>query len=115
MSKIKNQHYVPKFYLKNFLNSSGKIFVFDKSTGKIFGTNVENVANENYFYDISELDEKTGIDQFLEKHFHPLETKISELLKKLIDELRSKTFKKYNKVNKGRAINIFYLSAFENT
>jgi hypothetical protein len=40
MNKVKNQHYVPRFYLKNFTNSDDKIFVFDITSDKVFQTAV---------------------------------------------------------------------------
>lgn len=49
--KVKNQHYVPRFYLRNF-TCRGTIQCFDKITGKVFPTGVEAVAAENAFYDL---------------------------------------------------------------
>jgi hypothetical protein len=97
MNKIKNQHYVPRFYLKNFINSKDKVFVYDKFVKRVFESKVKNIANENYFYDIDLLDEITGVDQFLEKYFHPLESKISKLLVELIEDLKNKNFIKLSR------------------
>lgn len=55
MSKVKNQHLVPKLYLKNFSNSKVKpwpIYVFDKPKQESFATNITNIATEKYYYDI---------------------------------------------------------------
>jgi Protein of unknown function (DUF4238) len=49
---VKNQHYVPQFYLREFAESNEQLYVYDKRTDKIFPTHVKNVAHESYFYDI---------------------------------------------------------------
>lgn len=52
MQKVKNQHYVPRRSLSRFADQDGKVWVFNKSTGKKFKTEVENVACEKYLYDV---------------------------------------------------------------
>lgn len=53
--KRKKQHYIPKFYLKNFslYNNNKKIGIYNLEN-KIFITNgdLKNQAKENYFYDL---------------------------------------------------------------
>lgn len=49
---VKNQHYIPQFYLKRFGNN-GKIDFYDRQKRKfILNTNVKNFASERFFYDI---------------------------------------------------------------
>lgn len=96
MNRIENQHYVSRFYLKNF-SINDKVFVFDKSNNKTFFSNIKNVANENYFYDDPVLDKITGKNQFLEKYFHPLETNTAKYILKLIEELDEGNFSKLDK------------------
>jgi hypothetical protein len=52
MNIVKNQHYVPRFYLERFAFEEEQIHVFDKTSGRCFPNNVKNVACEKYFYDI---------------------------------------------------------------
>lgn len=52
MGKVKNQHYVPRSYLKYFSNKKGQIWVFDKEVDKVFRSNITNIASQRYFYDI---------------------------------------------------------------
>jgi len=92
MSRVKNQHYVPRFYLKNFCKKHEQIAVFDKVTQKSYYTSISNVANEKYFYDDEKVDEATQVNQFLEKYFHPLENRISVLLKDLIESFGKNEF-----------------------
>ena len=92
MSRVKNQHYIPKFYLRHFCKKHEQIAVFDKTTQKSYYTSISNVANENYFYDDEKVDEATQVNQFLEKYFHPLENRISVLLKDLIGSFDKNDF-----------------------
>lgn len=49
METTKKQHYVPRFYLKNF---GSPIYCYDKFTDKIFTTSPSDIGHENYFYDL---------------------------------------------------------------
>lgn len=53
------QHYIPKFYLKNFSHSSETIYCYDKIKEKSFKANLSDIAHENFFYDVSELSPAT--------------------------------------------------------
>lgn len=55
MAKFAKQHYVPKFYLKNFCQPDGTIYCYDKLTDKSFKSNLRDIAQENFFYDVPEL------------------------------------------------------------
>lgn len=57
-SKTKKQHYVPRFYLKNFTSDGSKIFVYDKVKGASFESNIMDAGQERYFYGVPELGEK---------------------------------------------------------
>ena len=93
---VKNQHYVPRFYLRNFCVSKQQIAVFDKSKKTNFKTSIDNIANENYFYDDEYVDKHTKTKQFLEKFFHPMENKISVILPNLIKELSNNSFSMFS-------------------
>lgn len=91
MSKVKNQHYVPRVYLENFAVKS-KVFVFDKIKERTLssnGVNVKNIASEKYFYDLpieivpDEL--KAYVDvQSIEKWFSKIEIGFSKALNRII-------------------------------
>lgn len=78
--RIKMEHYVPRFYLRNFsINANGKaLYCFDKNTCKKFIGNVKNVACERYFYDIP----KQG--QSVERSFAKVEPLFNAVCSKLI-------------------------------
>ncbi len=69
MNLVKNQHYIPKSYLRGFSHkkkpNSKTDYIFSRrNQGDIFEPNIENVCAERYFYDIPELKEVMG--QFTE-------------------------------------------------
>ena len=53
MSHPKNQHYVPRFILRNFLVNEAKeqVSVYDKHTDRVFTTSIDNIMAENRFHD----------------------------------------------------------------
>ncbi|NFC04836.1 DUF4238 domain-containing protein [Clostridium botulinum] len=64
MDKVKNQHFVPRCYLRNFANKDERINVFDKEKNQIrVNQKIDNIASSRFFYDI-DLEE---IDEVLKK------------------------------------------------
>ncbi len=92
MTKTKQQHYVPQFYLRNFADAGGRLFAYDKSADKSFATNVRDVAGQRYFYDVSELDHVTGLSQTIEKHFQMIEGDAAPFFAGLLDALAAGSF-----------------------
>lgn len=90
MNKVKTQHYVPRFYLKNFRNSDNKIFVYDKATDKVFQTAVKNIACENYFYDSDRLKTEFQDEQLLEKFYSSFESEFAPFYIDYITKVESK-------------------------
>jgi len=79
--KIKKQHYVPRLYLKGFANKRKKefhLFVYNKENNKVFNSNIRNIAQESYFYDVDEA-------QTVERIFGQLESQFNIALQKIID------------------------------
>ena len=52
MSHPKMQHYVPQFLLRNFSTDKEHLYCFDKTNGKLFTRNIDEIGGENYFYDL---------------------------------------------------------------
>jgi Protein of unknown function (DUF4238) len=81
-----NQHYVPKFLLRNFAeldkNRSEKVWAFDKSNSSIFCTNLRNIAAECGFYDIDGGDEPIPTESLLSE----LEGHAAQALRKIVEE-----------------------------
>ncbi|PSL31712.1 DUF4238 domain-containing protein [Chitinophaga ginsengisoli] len=87
---VQNQHYVPRFYLKNFLNAEKKIWVFDKSTQRTFLSSPQNIANENFFYDLPEIDGPLEEDQAVEKYLSKIENLHAPFFTRLIDAIEKR-------------------------
>lgn len=49
---IKNEHYVPRFYLRRFSNED-RIYAYDLKNNNLFPTNINKIACNNYFYDLN--------------------------------------------------------------
>lgn len=82
MDRIKIQHYVPRFYLRNFARQDGSVFFttcFDKSTQQSFATNIDKIGAEKYFYD-SDGDRS----QLIERQLGRFETSFNEAYTSLI-------------------------------
>lgn len=52
MADTKKEHYVPRCYLENFEGNNNRIYVFDKFQLQTRHQRKEEIAAENYFYDI---------------------------------------------------------------
>jgi len=73
--KIKIEHYVPRFYLRNFATQKGATYFaycFDKTNQKVFPTNIDTIAAEKYFYD-----EENDTNQTVERKLGKMETTFS--------------------------------------
>lgn len=69
MSGAKNQHYVPRFYLRSFTDGTGFLSVVRRDAGglkPVFRSKPENVCAENYLYEVKRR-ESVGMDGFIEK------------------------------------------------
>ena len=98
---VKNEHYVPRFYLRRFANND-KIYAYDLEKDNLFQTNINKIGCNNYFYDVDsnvlkeslseykdiyiipdDIFEKECEDiQFIEKALSRLEDEFSVLLNK---------------------------------
>jgi len=89
MPKVKTEHFVPKFYLKNFTLKEDKIFVFDKRTQISFNTNINNIAGEQYFYDLIQEYEPDKT-QMIEHFFSALESDLKHSLDNTLQSISGK-------------------------
>ncbi len=54
MPKKKKEHYVPQGYLEKWcIPGSFQVNVFDKEKDEIRSNHIEDIASENYFYDLN--------------------------------------------------------------
>lgn len=85
----KKQHYLPQFYLDNFTNSSGKLWIYDRLKGNIFSSSPRDVACENYLYETRWENANPKLGEFVlpnqtEKQFAEQEGRYSKLLKRIV-------------------------------
>jgi len=80
MEKVKIQHYVPRFYLRNFAirrNNKFLLYCFDKTDFRSFPTKIKGIGCEKFFYEDIET------EQTLEKALSKLERDFSKVYAKL--------------------------------
>lgn len=96
-NRVKLQHYVPQFYLKEFSNRRGKkyrINCYDKPSSERFLVNIKGIACEKYFYD---LDGET--EQAVEKAFSRIEREFNRAYRRLIIKQNLEDLSGYEIVN----------------
>lgn len=91
---VKNQHYVPRFYLENFSDKEGFLYVYDKVDLKNFPSNPQKLANERFFYDLDFTSKEGKVikdtTQRIEKDLnHQYEEEFSNFLPQLIHKLET--------------------------
>lgn len=89
MTGVKNQHYVPRFYLRSFTDESGYLNVVRRDAGglkRVFRTKPENVCAENYLYEVKRR-VSNGDDGFIEKGV--IEDKLGKIENKLAPAYQS--------------------------
>lgn len=77
----RREHYVPRFYLESFSTDSTEPYqltCYDKIADKVFERSVMNIAQEEYFYDLTE-------SQVVEEKFKELEGEIAKVYRTLLD------------------------------
>lgn len=90
--RVKKEHYVPRFYLKNFAYDNAKsVYVFDKKSFRSYSQNIEDVASTRFFYDFPTIDEEGFRKyQIVEKNIlRVLDNSHSEILKKIINNVQN--------------------------
>lgn len=94
--EVKNQHYVPQFYLRKFgtgKKSGRSVYVFNKKTLKISIQRIKNIANKEYFYDLDiENMGKLSLEenkQILEEVFGQIETATSPIFDSIINKIET--------------------------
>lgn len=79
MSEARLHHFVPRFHLSRFADSSGRIWVWDKTTRRVFSTGARAIAAETDFYFHDDLAAAGHDPLTLEKQFSSLEGEASRI------------------------------------
>jgi len=88
MSEPKLHHYVPRFYMRRFTDSAGRLWVLDKLSDVIFAANPNRIAAETNFYRIQELEDHGHDPLTMEKQFAELEHEVALITAQWMDWLR---------------------------
>lgn len=76
-------HYVPRLLLKNFcLGDKHQLWAYDKSTGKSFFTNIQNVAGERNYYEMKMGDDTVSFESALSE----IEGEVATLFNRIVAE-----------------------------
>jgi hypothetical protein len=73
--KIKNQHYIPQFYLRNFSRDKKQIAFHNIKSDKTYLSPIASTCQEKYFY---------GKDSGFEEYLSTLELRQAEVIKTLV-------------------------------
>ena len=104
----KKQHFVPKFYLKRFTYDDHRLFVFDKFKKKSYGSNINDVASERYFYDFpGDVADQHSIDpQLIENALSEIEDGFAKTVGSFLKRVQRET-KRIIKPRHKKAISYF--------
>lgn len=95
MAGTKTQHYVPRFYLRHFTNSDGKLKAYRRNEDKYFTPTPDNVCAENYLYEVRYNgfdDNPTITHNYIEDQLAGAEGRLSPLYDKLIACCNGRSF-----------------------
>lgn len=81
--RAKRHHYIPKFIIKNWANSSGKVWVLNQQNHEIFETSIDNVFVKSNLYTLQGGFEGLNVDE-IEKSLAQQESKVAPVINKII-------------------------------
>ena len=84
LNEPKLHHYVPRFYLNNFCDSSSRLWVWDKISRKVYPSSPKNVAAGTHFYRIPEFIGSDVDPLFLEKDLAALEARTAAIFEEVM-------------------------------
>ena len=94
MTRIKRQHFVPRFYLQAFAAESrpSHVWVYDKEQGRRYLHSIAKVASRRQFYDSAFFDGDTE-SQVVEKYLSRLEGYASRVIREILEDPTGESFK----------------------
>ena len=108
----KNQHVIPRCYLKHFVNSNNKVFAYNVIANNIFEKDIENVCSHRYAYEVS----KNEVANILEKELASIEKDLAPYLDGLIEKTLNKSITRdyINNYNLFKYINLLFIRTDSN-
>jgi hypothetical protein len=85
----KDEHFVPVFYLSNFLKPNGMLQAYNVQTGKFFTPRPKDICREKYIYESPKVRNPREDEDFIavnsiEKEFSANENKYKQLVAKIV-------------------------------
>lgn len=99
MHVVKKQHFVPRFYLRHFTNTDGKLHAFNRETKELFLAAPENVCAQNNLYEVrmkkagSDGGGPSALANTIEVQLSGLEGRLAPLYEQLLSCCSSRVFK----------------------
>jgi hypothetical protein len=87
MNEPKLHHYVPRFYLNNFRDPYGYLWVYDKQLDRLFRALPNRIAAENQFYRLPERLVGALDPLYIEKSLSDLESRACRIFSRLVAEI----------------------------
>jgi len=70
-------HYVPQFYLRRFLDDSGRLWAWDRDNDRVFRTTPKSLAAERSFYHLDLYADENPME--MEKQFSHIEQEVAQI------------------------------------
>lgn len=91
----KKQHFIPRFYLKNFSDNGKTMYRYDKSTGNIASVSINSACYQDYLYEFKDENDNLCycnlIENKLSKWEHEFSIVINSIKNKAKDKRNCKT------------------------
>ncbi len=81
-------HYVPQFYLRRFVDSSGWLWIWDRERDRVFSSGPRSIAVERDFYCVSNLADHGHDPLTMERQFAELEYEVARIAGQWLDWIR---------------------------
>src|SRR5690349_6185317 len=82
MKAARHQHYVPQFYLRYFGDNQGRVWEYEKQSGRCSRRAIEDVAAKRDYYSFEE--ENGEINHQVDVNLQKLESEAADPLKRLV-------------------------------
>ena len=79
MNAPKLHHYVPQFHLRRFADAKGRLWVWDKTSDRMFGTMPGRIAAETQFYQLTQYEAECHDPLTMEKQLSVLEGEVAKI------------------------------------
>lgn len=87
-TRSKRHHYIPQFLIRNWADETGKVWVYNQYTQRIFLTSPSNIFAKSHLY-AYQSDLESAKNDVFEKIFSREEKRVSKILRRIIATIRS--------------------------